>query len=387
MKDEIISAASIKEHLAIVILAYADYESLELSLATHAKFSVQENIPIYILQNGRGTYDTERTYSVGKRYQTLYPNQITVIDHIPPQSPFRSIQQLLSDDLEAYEYIIKLDDDIMVLTSDWIDKLINCYVNAREIAGDNLAYVTSLVNNNPTGFKILIDHEAELASEYYEKLARPHLVGNSPDDGLNPYQIVSKDVIYDGGFGTIWRLPYIARWLHKNTTMQPERYISMAQKLGFAEIDARKRYSINCMLFKKTLWEAIFDGGDDDELMAHKYCLFNGAKIYADFSVPMVHLSFYTQRDEIRDLIPQIRDVYTRFLSLPFPIPACGDRLIEIENRLRFLETKRKNTAAAVVTKGLFFSRKFRGLLRCYAENGFKYTMKKCYTYLMGQAH
>ena len=54
----------IKSKLAIVILAYSDYESLELALATHAKFSTQAGIKIYILQNGRGTYDCERTYSV-----------------------------------------------------------------------------------------------------------------------------------------------------------------------------------------------------------------------------------------------------------------------------------------------------------------------------------
>ena len=42
----------IKSKLAIVILAYSDYESLELALATHAKFSTQAGIKIYILQNG-----------------------------------------------------------------------------------------------------------------------------------------------------------------------------------------------------------------------------------------------------------------------------------------------------------------------------------------------
>ena len=71
---------NIKKKLAIVILAYADYESLELALATHSKFSVNHGVPIFILQNGRGTYDCERTYAVAKRYQQLFPKIIKVID-------------------------------------------------------------------------------------------------------------------------------------------------------------------------------------------------------------------------------------------------------------------------------------------------------------------
>lgn len=75
---------SIKSQTAVVILAFAEYESLELALATHAKYTVESDVPVYILQNGRGTYDTERTYSVGKRYENLYPGKIKVVNYIPP---------------------------------------------------------------------------------------------------------------------------------------------------------------------------------------------------------------------------------------------------------------------------------------------------------------
>ena len=56
---------------AIVILAYTDFESLEISLCLHAKY-YNNNADIFILQNGRGTYDTERTYRIAKRYENLY---------------------------------------------------------------------------------------------------------------------------------------------------------------------------------------------------------------------------------------------------------------------------------------------------------------------------
>ena len=61
----------IKNKTAIIILAYADFESLEIALACHARFLDKES-KIFILQNGRDTYDCERTYQVGKRYEELF---------------------------------------------------------------------------------------------------------------------------------------------------------------------------------------------------------------------------------------------------------------------------------------------------------------------------
>ena len=156
----------IKSKLAIVILAYSDYESLELALATHAKFSTQAGIKIYILQNGRGTYDCERTYSVAKRYHNLFPDIIYVIDTITPGIPFNSLRTLFnSEKFLDYDYIIKLDDDVLVLTPDWIDKLCQCYIDGKRKYGDKFAYATSLVNNNHYGFKTIIEKSVDLSNE------------------------------------------------------------------------------------------------------------------------------------------------------------------------------------------------------------------------------
>ena len=263
MKSTSLTRRTIKSQTAIVILAYAEYESLELALATHAKFTVESGLPIYILQNGRGTYDTERTYSVGKRYANLFPNTIKGVTHIPAQKPYFAIKQLFHDPIfSEYKYIIKLDDDVMVLTSDWVDKLIDCYIQSSEQAGSDLAYVTSLVNNNPFGFKQIIESNEKLSQEYFDCLARPHFIGCAPDDNYNPYRIVSKEAVFGGGFGTIWRLSYVARWLHEKTTMKPQEFIESTQGLKIKEVNAKERYSIR---------EAIDDGSSDDEHMAHVY--------------------------------------------------------------------------------------------------------------------
>lgn len=373
MNSGSLTREQIKSQTAIVILAFAEYESLELALATHAKFSVESGVPIYILQNGRGTYDTERTYAVGKRYANLYPGTIKVVTHIPAQKPYSAIKQLFHDTMfSGYKYVIKLDDDVMVLTPNWVDKLIDCYIESFEQAGEDLAYVTSLVNNNPFGFKQIIDTNENLSQEYFERLARSHLIGCAPDDNYNPYRLVPKETVFGGGFGTIWSLPYIARWLHKKTTMKPQEFIESTQDLKITEVNARERYSINCMLFDKDLWDAMDEGSSDDEHMAHVYCMLNKKRIFADLSIPMVHIAFYSQREELRDMIPEIRDVYTGFLSLPFPIAICNNRLIEIENRIRFAE---KNSTMATGRNWLV--KKIKGGIQCYKEHGFSYTFNR----------
>lgn len=58
----------------------------------------------------------------------------------------------------------------------------------------------------------------------------------------------------------------------------------------------------------------------------------------ADLSIPMVYLFFFSQREERRDMIDALRECYTRFLNLEFPITICNNRIIELEIRMRFLE-------------------------------------------------
>ena len=332
-----------KKKTAIVILAFENHDCLELALACHARFSVPAGVPIFILQNGRGTYDTERTYALGLRYQELYPETIRVVDHIPPQKSYSAIKQLFDDSLfSEYEYIVKLDDDVMVLTPDWIDKMLADYAQAYEAGGDRLAYVTSLVNNNPWGFKKLIECSETLSEEYFAAQARTHMIGSPYNDPLYPSGIVSEDTIYDGGYGTIWHLPYITRWLHERTSLRPEYFVDSTKELPTVEIDPSVRYSINCLLFRKSLWDDISTGEADDEGMMHVYCMKHKKLIVADLSVPMVHIAFYSQRAEIRDMMPAFRAVYTKYLALPFPIAVCSDKLADTEDRLHCLEKNMK---------------------------------------------
>ena len=79
--------------IAIILLSYADYEALEISLAAYTKH-MKPNYKLFILQNGRGTYDCERTYRVALRYKVLCPDNIEVVDWIKPQEAYFAIKEL-----------------------------------------------------------------------------------------------------------------------------------------------------------------------------------------------------------------------------------------------------------------------------------------------------
>lgn len=327
-----------KKKVAVVLLAFADFEALEISLAAISK-TIHNDITLFILQNGRGTYDCERTFRVAKRYEKLFPNNIRVVDWIPQGYAYHSIKILLDGPVMTnYDYICKIDDDVFPLSYDWLDKLITCYDDSKEKYGNDLGYVTALINNNPWGFKETLKI-FNLEKEYVNKIGRMHTAG-SDFDSAEPENFYAHDEIYTGCCGTIWGNPYISRWLHEKTSLKPDKYLSKTKKLGYKEVDETKRYSINAIFFEKKLWNDIDIRCTDDEHMFREFCKNNHKKIIADLSNPFIHLNFYTQREENKDLLPKFRKVYEKWLNLPYPISICPNKEYENENRLRFLENK-----------------------------------------------
>jgi hypothetical protein len=98
------------------------------------------------------------------------------------------------------------------------------------------------------------------------------------------------------------------------------------------------RYSIGCILFRKELWAQINDGGTDDEHMLHQYCKRTNQRIVCARSVPFVHLAYFSQREENRDIVETARKFYEPRLGHSFPIAMRASRLLEIEARLRWLD-------------------------------------------------
>lgn len=133
--------------VAVVMLACRDYEAMEIALACHAAY-LPDGVRLFVLQNCRGCYDSERTLEVARRYATLFPGRIVAVDSIPPGPAYRSIATLLASPLlAAHELVCKVDDDAFPIAPGWLDGLLRCW--DREVAaGRPLAYVTPLINNN-----------------------------------------------------------------------------------------------------------------------------------------------------------------------------------------------------------------------------------------------
>lgn len=80
--------------------------------------------------------------------------------------------------------------------------------------------------------------------------------------------------------------------------------------------------------------------GSDDEGMMHNYCKKNGLRIVCARDVPFIHLAYFTQREENRDIVDTAINFYESRLNHPFPISLYANQTLEVENRLRFLENK-----------------------------------------------
>jgi hypothetical protein len=325
--------------VAVVILACRDYAALELALASQMAYR-PPGVPFFVLQNCRGGYDAERTLGVARRYERLFPGVVSVVDDIVPGDPYRSIRKLLAKpEFADIDLICKVDDDAFPITENWLDHMIEAYDDAeRSGSGRKLAYVTPLINNNAWGFPQLLK-AMNLEQEYFTTQAHPHYVGSATSKRF-PLRIIPAEQIETGTNGTIWGYPHIARWLHERTTLQPDAFIAATQGLEQCDVPSQSRYSIGCILFRKQLWNEIDDGGNDDEHMMHMHCERNDLRIVSVRKVPYVHIAYFTQREENRDIVDAAFAVYAPRFGHPFPLALYADRERENEARLRWLESR-----------------------------------------------
>jgi len=321
--------------VAILMLACRDYEALEVSLACHTAYG-EPDVPLFVLQNCRGGYDEERALGVGRRYEMLFPRIVRVITRAPAPA-YRAIAAALAQELSDFDLVCKVDDDTFPIARGWLTKLLACWRASEARWGEALAYVTPLVNNNTWGFPQVLDVMG-LRAEYQATVAREHRIGAGTE--IAPYEIAPAEIVVTGTNGTIWGYAHIARWLHERTTLQPEKFIAATSGLAPVEIPNQDRYSINCILFRRRSWDEIDDGGDDDEHMWRSHCAAKAKRIVCDRSTPFVHLSYFSQREENRDIVARARELYASRLGHPFPLALRASRTLEIEARLRWLEAK-----------------------------------------------
>ena len=121
-------------------------------------------------------------------------------------------------------------------------------------------------------------------------------------------------------------------------------------------------------------------GDYDDKHDCLIYCYNNDKKIISALNVPLVHLFFFTQREENKDLIPIIRDYYSKVINAPYPIAICEDKQLENENRLRHLENVIWQINNRTIKRNIWdfiFSISEDGKYRIITIFGIRITLKK----------
>jgi len=320
---------------AVVILACSDFRALEISLTCHMTFA-PKGVDFYILQNCRGSFSSERTLEVANRFANRYPTRIDVRTGLAPDYAYDNIRRLLSEpEFSAYDLICKVDDDCFPISENWFQALHATYAKGVARDGDKFAYATPLINNNTWGFRETLS-VLSLEKRFFEEMASVHWAGPDADK-----RIVPADTIDVGACGTIWRNPHFARWLHKETTLQPGVFAKACAGLEPVPVPSDHRYSIGCILFRKDLWHDIASAKNhDDEGLLFDYVRENDMTIDCARSAPFVHLNYFKQRGENADLVEAASSVYQDYCAPPYPISGFPSKAHEVSARLEALERK-----------------------------------------------
>jgi len=338
---------------AIVLLSCSDFRALEISLACHMKYA-PEGVDFYVLQNCRGSFSAERTLEVANRFANRYPNRIEVRTNLAPDYSYRNIRKLLNrPKLKKYDLICKVDDDCFPIAEHWFQALHDTYAKGVARDGDRFAYATPLINNNTWGFQETLS-VMSLEKRFFKEIASEHWAGPNAKK-----RVVPADKIDVGACGSIWRNPHFARWLHRETTLQPGKFAAACTGLNPVPVPNDTRYSIGCILFRRTLWNDIASGkNQDDEGMLFDFVTKNDMTVDCARAAPFVHLNYFSQRDENADLIEAASEVYQDYCAPPYPISGFPSKAHEVSARLEALEKKlQEEGKASTVLKGGMYTR------------------------------
>lgn len=307
---------------AILILTCNDFEALEITLNQVLK-TTPKDVKIYLLSNCKGLPGADVCEQINSIAAHAQYGRIVSINPGKCQPAYFGIRDAIRDHIKE-EYIIKLDDDVFPVAENWFQELTACY-EAHQ--GPSLAYVSGMVNNNPYGFAQLVQLPA-LKDSYAKAMPFLHQAGLFAP-GYQKIRINKPGEADPGGWGTVWQFPQLARWIHNETTLQPDRYISLIRDLPDASFDVSVRYSINVMLFQREFWEKIAGSGSDDEEMINKYCYEHNMEVFISQKTPFVHMYFGPQRKFLLDMPSSIRKIYGPLNEI------AGNELVQEWSRLK----------------------------------------------------
>ena len=321
---------------ALFVIASYDFEGLQITLNA-LEHTVDPHEKIIIVLNSKRRYYGEIVEVIAREWAKKNPSHRFVVRPLCAGGDiYWAIRELLEEStlLKDVEYFCKIDDDIIPLKNGWLNSLADSYHQLQSQKG-NIGFITGLINNNNWGFSELIDI-FDKEEEYVQINNHKSRAGNAGNVHINVNSIA------DGGWGTVWQYPYLARWVHQWTSLQIEEFIRKTKKLKLKEIPQETYYSVGCIFVGKSLWldQSISKEQPNsawEESFLHNKCIKNDLTKWAVMSEPIVHLNYYVQRFPNRDLLPLIAESLGRH----FNDQSFNDiRWITLEDRLIHLEEK-----------------------------------------------
>ena len=279
----------------VVILTCNDYESLTINLNA-LNHTVKSETPVVIILNGSSGFAANQVELVARNWASQGSNRYVVKPLRAGGPPLYSILEVIKEfePVRNAKEICKLDEDTIPIRVGWLENL------SREFAarsGESMGFVTGLINNNCWGFDKMLDIFGE--RENFKSIQNcKYSVGQRGE------RVVQGGEVDSNQFGTIWRSPYIARWLHSWSSLNSKNFLLKTEALGVTRIDANVAFSIGCIYSSRELWTSIDpQESSSDEYLINKYCFDHALDKWAVMSEPIIHLHYYTHRASNRDIV------------------------------------------------------------------------------------
>lgn len=278
----------------LIILACADYESLSINLNV-LNHTIECETPIVIILNGGSSFAANQVECIAREWAKMERNRYVVKPIRSGGSPLHSILEVIREfePLKDAEQICKLDEDVIPIRYGWLGNLSKEFLRRDDTS---LGFITGLINNNCWGFDKMLDIFGQ--RDNFKSIQNyKYTVGQWGE------RIVQSGEVDSNQFGTIWRSPYIARWLHSWSSLDARNFLDKTRDLDVARINSNIAYSIGCIYSSKELWMSINpEESSSDEYLINKYCFDNALDKWAVMSEPIIHLYYYTHRTTNYDL-------------------------------------------------------------------------------------
>jgi hypothetical protein len=278
----------------LIILACNDYEGIAITLQA-LNHTIQCDTPIVVILNGASGFAANQVEYIAREWAKYGRNRHVVKPIRSGGPPLYSILEVIKefDPIRNVQQICKLDEDIIPIRKGWLDTLAKTFVSRN---GTNMGFVTGLINNNCWGFDKMLDifgkrEDFRLMQNY------KYAVGQWGE------RIIQSGEVDINQFGTIWRAPYMARWLHSWSSLDTNAFLNKTERLEVIRIGANVAFSIGCIYSSKELWMSLDpEENSSDEYLINKYCFENVLDKWAVMSEPIIHLYYYTHRTSNRDI-------------------------------------------------------------------------------------